>query len=107
MHFGWFLWKDELSIILNRQLFKSKEWQICKDWIENLVVSACCSNVPIVERFNKHFQEVFISDTSIEYLLDEYFLIRIFDIWKVIISMRINGVDYVIEFSDAINTVIY
>ena len=97
MHFHAILGEDQLSKVLNGQLFKSKEAYVAEDLVENLVVAICTNGMLFKKDLDEYLQKVLISDATIEQLFDEHFLIWVFEMCQKIISMRVNSIDYRVE----------
>lgn len=97
----------QLFKIFNSQLFKSEKWQIAKYIIQDLIISIGAHWIPLVKDFDEQLQEFSISDTAIEYLLDEHFFIWVFDRGQEDVGVRIDGVHDVVECSKAFTAAVY
>ena len=106
MHFDGILGKDELSVVLKRQLFKSEKAHIGEDHVQVLVIPVGSNWSEFKKYLVENFEEFFISDATIKDLLDEDSLIGILNCYHVVVRVGINGMSNRIKGFDNFYTVV-
>ena len=102
MHLDSILRHDELSEVLNSELFKSEEAHVREDRVKHLIVAIGADRVQLIKLLNEHFQEVLITNAAVEHLLDEDLLVGILDGREEVVGVRVNRVDDRVERLDAL-----
>ena len=103
VHLDRVLRQDQLSVVLDGQLFQAEEAKVCEHHIQDQVVSVSTHWVALEENFGEDLQEILITDASVKDLLNKYFLVWILHVAQKVVSVGIDCVDHRVECLHAFN----
>lgn len=92
----------KLTVILDGQLFKAEEGDVCENRIQDDVITVGSDWIDLIELLYEHLEEVLVANATVKDLFNENFLIRVLHTLEEVVSMTINCFDHRVERLDAL-----